>query len=139
MDIYEPIPNIIFLLQRHFLFNLLFNLLFNVAMFGFMPAHTVDSVPNTMIYNAVPVEVKFNNMGPMKSSWGDAKGNLIKFGAFMLLLGAYSSFLSDYDYEPFPTGAGSNLEDADLANGFSRGQLINNALAASKFRFVVYH
>mmetsp|Transcript_23540 Transcript_23540/g.49700 ORF Transcript_23540/g.49700 Transcript_23540/m.49700 type:complete len:461 (-) Transcript_23540:21-1403(-) len=104
------------------------------AMFGFMPAHTVDSVSNTMIYIAVPVEVKFNNMGPMKSSWGDAKGNLIKFGAFMLLLGAYSSFLSDYSYEPFPTGSGSNLEDINLGNGFSRGQLINNALAAILFQ-----
>ncbi len=98
-----------------------------------MPANTTDSLSNTMIYNAVPVEVKFNNMGPLKSSWGDAKMNLIKFGMFMVLLGAYSSLLSYYDYEPFPTDAGSNLEDIDLAKGFSRGQLINNALTAGKF------
>ena len=102
-------------------------------MFGFLPTFVEDSLSNTMTYNAMPMEVMFDSKGPLKSSWGDVKRNLIKFVQFYFILGGYCSLLTPYDYAPYPSEMGTNLLDINFFHGFSRDQLINNFLAAGKY------
>lgn len=101
-------------------------------MFGFLPQYVDDSLQNLLVYIALPVEVKFDSKGAKKSDFHMVKYNFINWVKYMFILGLYSSLLQAYDYQPYPNKEGPALRDVKLRTGFSRGQLINNILVASK-------
>lgn len=65
-----------------------------------------------------------------KSTWHQVIYYAKKFGLFLLILGAYCSFLSAYDYEPYSVGEGVSLWDV--------GQLANNALVAREWKWCFF-
>eukprot|EP00579_Thalassiosira_antarctica_P000802 CAMPEP_0201868078 /NCGR_PEP_ID=MMETSP0902-20130614/2110_1 /ASSEMBLY_ACC=CAM_ASM_000551 /TAXON_ID=420261 /ORGANISM="Thalassiosira antarctica, Strain CCMP982" /LENGTH=444 /DNA_ID=CAMNT_0048393375 /DNA_START=123 /DNA_END=1457 /DNA_ORIENTATION=+ len=97
------------------------------AMFGFLPPNVDDSLTNLIIYNAFPVEVKFNANGAIKSTWTTVSHNGANCVKYILILGIYSSIMLSYDYQPYSNNEGTNLLDINILTGFSRQQLINNA------------
>lgn len=101
-------------------------------MFGFLPQYVDDSLQNLLVYTALPVEVIFDSKGAKKSDFHMVKYNFINWVKYMFILGLYSSLLQAYDYQPYPNKEGPALRDVKLRTGFSRGQLINNILVASK-------
>ena len=98
-------------------------------MFGFLPTYVEDSLLNIFAYNAFPVEVKFDSKGALKSSWCDVGHYIRKFGIFICILGAYCSFLTAFDYEPYKSNFGRN---ASFYHGFYHQQLVNNLFTASE-------
>lgn len=100
------------------------------AIFGFLPTHVDESLYNMLAYNVFPVEAKFNSRGVMRSSWSDVVYYIKRGGLYMLLLGAYCSILTVYDYEPYRTSQGWGLLDVKLSHGFTYQQLVNNFLVA---------
>eukprot|EP01082_Thalassiosira_pseudonana_P012475 g11148.t1 g11148 contig5:209700-211461(+) len=104
------------------------------AIFGFLPTHVDESLYNMLAYNVFPVEAKFNSRGVMRSSWSDVVYYIKCGGLYMLLLGAYCSILTVYDYEPYRTSQGWGLLDVKLSHGFTYQQLVNNFLVAVLFQ-----
>jgi hypothetical protein len=101
-------------------------------MFGFLPQYVDNSLKNLLVYTALPVEVKFDAKGAKKSDFQMVKYNFFNWVKYLFILGLYSSILQAYDYQPYPKNEGPSLLDIKLGTGFSRGQLINNTLVASK-------
>lgn len=101
-------------------------------MFGFLPQYVDDSLKNLLIYNALPVEIKFDSKGVKQTNAQMVKYNFVSWVKYLLILGLYSSLLQAYDYEPYPKDEGPAVQDIKLGTGFSRGQLINNMLTACK-------
>lgn len=101
-------------------------------MFGFLPPHVDDSLKNLLIYNALPVEIKFDSNGVKQTNLQMVKYNFVSWVKYLLILGLYSSLLQAYDYEPYPKEEGPAVKDIKLGTGFSRGQLVNNMLTACK-------
>lgn len=104
------------------------------AVFGFLPSNVEDSLSNLIMYNAFPVEAKFDSQGPIKSTWINVKSHFINWVKYIFILGSYSSIMMAYDYEPFPKEEGPALRDINLLTGFSYQQLINNLLMATMFQ-----
>ena len=102
-------------------------------MFGFLPKHVDDSLMNLIVYNAFPVEVKFDSNGAMKSNWPLVKDYFSNWLKYICILGMYSSILLAYDYQPYPNSEGPALTDIHVLHGFTPKQLLNNASVASKF------
>jgi hypothetical protein len=100
------------------------------AMFGFLPTGVDSSLSNLMIYNAVPVEVRFDKNAPVKSTWGDVSYNFVNWVKYIFILGLYSSIMHAYEYQPYPSDEGPTLFDINIRTGFSREQMINNFSAA---------
>ena len=103
-----------------------------LAMFGFLPQYVDDSLKNLLLYNALPVEIKFDSKGAKQTNMQMVKYNFVSWVKYLLILGLYSSLLQAFDYEPYPKEEGPALQDIKLGTGFSRGQLINNMLTACK-------
>ena len=103
------------------------------AMFGFLPTGVDESLTNLIIYNAFPVEVKFNN-GVVKSTWGNTSQFLVHWVKYIFILGMYSSILLAYNYQPYPDLEGPSLQDINIRIGFTPQQLINNASVAVLFQ-----
>ena len=101
------------------------------AMFGFLPAGVDDSLTNLIIYNASPVEVKFNN-GVIKSTWDNISNYFINWIKGIFILGMYCSLLLAYNYQPYPNTEGPSLLDINILTGFTPQQMINNASVASE-------
>lgn len=101
-------------------------------MFGFLPEYVDDSLKNLLIYTALPIEVKLDSKGAKRSDFDTVKHNFIGLIKYVSILGIYSSFLQAYDYQPYPNDEGPALQDIRFGTIFSRGQLINNTLVASK-------
>jgi hypothetical protein len=102
-------------------------------MFGFLPTGVDESLTNLIIYNAFPVEVKFNN-GVVKSTWGNTSQFLVHWVKYIFILGMYSSILLAYNYQPYPDLEGPSLQDINIRIGFTPQQLINNASVAILFQ-----
>ena len=107
-------------------------------MFGFLPPNVDDSLTSLIIYNAFPVEVKFNANGAIKSTWTSVSHNGANFVKYIFILGIYSSAKRAYDHQPYPNNEGANLLDINILTGFSRQQLINNTLTASKYSDLLF-
>jgi len=103
------------------------------AMFGFLPSSVEDSLRNLIIYNALPVEVKFNN-GVIRTAWSDVFYYFVHWIKYILILGMVSSYLQAHDYELYPNNEGPMLQDIRLSTGFSRNQMINNLATAAMFQ-----
>lgn len=103
-------------------------------MFGFLPQYVDDSLKNLLIYNALPVEIKFDSNGVKQTNTQMVKYNFVSWVKYLLILGLYSSLLQTYDYEPYPKEEGPAVQDIKLGAGFSRGQLVNNMLIALLFQ-----
>jgi len=102
------------------------------AMFGFLPPNVENSLTNLIIYNAFPVEVKFNSNGALRSSWKTIQYNFVNFMKYLCILGMYSSVLVAYNY--MPSAEGPLLSDIDIRTGFTRQQLVNNLAIAVLFQ-----
>ena len=109
-----------------------------LAMFGFLPQYVDDSLKNLLIYNALPVEIKFDSNGVKQTNTQMVKYNFVSWVKYLLILGLYSSLLQTYDYEPYPKEEGPAVQDIKLGTGFSRGQLVNNMLIACKCEQIVF-
>ena len=106
-------------------------------MFGFLPPNVEDSLTNLIIYNAFPVEVKFNANGAIKSTWTTVSHNGANLVKYVFILGICSSILLAYDYQPYPNNE-TTLLDINILTGFSRQQLINNASVGSKYSDLLF-
>ncbi|KAL3783746.1 hypothetical protein HJC23_004865 [Cyclotella cryptica] len=120
------VPLVPLLIHAFFMFHIPYDTMMMIAMFGFLPKHVEDSLFNTVVYNIFPVEIKYDDNGPLRSTWIQSWYYARKFVLFLVLLGGYSSFLSAYDYELFAVGEDATLWDA--------GRLANNALVALLFQ-----
>ena len=103
------------------------------AIFGFLPTHVEESLWNVIVYNAFPVECKFDTNGPTKSTWGDVTYYIRNFAISLVGLGLYSSLLATWDYKLYPTDEGPALKDVSIYNVFSWYQLANNFSIASEY------
>lgn len=105
------------------------------AMFGFLPSNVDDSLKKLIVYNALPVEIKFDSNGTaLGSKWYDVKYYLASWVKYIVILGIYSSILQSYDYQPYPNKEGPALKDINILNGFGYNQLMNNLLATVMFQ-----
>ena len=105
---------------------------YGIAMFGFLPSNVDDSLKNLVLYNAFPVEVKFNAHGAIKSTWSNILYHFVNSVKYFFILGIYSSILLAYDYQPYPNNEGPKLQDIQILRGFTPSQLVNNASIASE-------
>ncbi|KAL7545405.1 hypothetical protein ACHAWF_008754 [Thalassiosira exigua] len=103
------------------------------AMFGFLPPSVDDSLGNLIVYNAFPLEPKFNN-GVVKSTWSSTFYFLRNWVKYIFILGFYSSVLLAFDYQPYPSSEGTKMTDIDILHGFTRQMLINNTLIVILFQ-----
>lgn len=103
------------------------------AMFGFLPSGVDSSLTNLIIYNAFPVEIKFES-GPIKSTWANVRYYFVNWVKSIFVLGLYSSVLDSYNHEPYPSEEGPALRDVDIFAGFSPRQLVNNFSVAILFQ-----
>lgn len=102
------------------------------AFFGFLPTHVEDSLWNVVVYNAFPVECKFDKDGPTKSTWGNVGYYVRNFVMSMGVLGLYTSILATFDYRLYPTEEGPELKDVSIYSVFNWHQLVNNFSIAGK-------
>lgn len=84
------------------------------------------------MYNAFPVECKFDKQGSIKSTWANVGYYIRNFGVSCCVLGMYCSLLLLYDYKLYPTEEGSELRDVSLYNALNWHQLANNFSIASE-------
>jgi len=103
------------------------------AVFGFLPKHVDESLWNVIVYNAFPVECKFDQHGAIKSTWANVAHYVRNFGVWMCVLGMYCSLLVGYDYKLYPTEEELGLSDA-LDNVLNWHQLANNFSIAILFQ-----
>ena len=109
------------------------------AIFGFLPTHVDDSLWNVIVYNAFPVECKFDKQGAIKSTWANVGYYIRNFVVTLCVLGMYCSLLVLFDYKLYPTEEGPELRDISLYNALNWHQLANNFSIASeyfKMRFI---
>eukprot|EP00573_Skeletonema_grethae_P002317 CAMPEP_0201687430 /NCGR_PEP_ID=MMETSP0578-20130828/1500_1 /ASSEMBLY_ACC=CAM_ASM_000663 /TAXON_ID=267565 /ORGANISM="Skeletonema grethea, Strain CCMP 1804" /LENGTH=436 /DNA_ID=CAMNT_0048171587 /DNA_START=55 /DNA_END=1365 /DNA_ORIENTATION=+ len=104
------------------------------AIFGFLPLHVENSLWNVIVYNAFPVECKFDKQGAIKSTWANVCSYIRNFGASCCVLGMYCSLLVLYDYKLYPTEEGPELRDVSLYNALNWHQLANNFSIAILFQ-----
>ena len=64
-----------------------------LAMFGFLPQYVDDSLKNLLLYNALPVEIKFDSKGAKQTNMQMVKYNFVSWVKYLLILGLYSSLL----------------------------------------------
>jgi len=102
------------------------------AVFGFLPTHVDDSLWNVIVYNAFPVECKFDKVGAIPSTWANVGYYVRNFGVSCTALGLYCSFLVMSDYKLYPTEEGPKLGDVSLYNALNWHQLANNFSIASE-------
>ena len=103
------------------------------AVFGFLPTHVDDSLWNVIVYNAFPVECKFDKVGAIPSTWANVGYYVRNFGVSCTALGLYCSFLVMSDYKLYPTEEGPKLGDVSLYNALNWHQLANNFSIASEY------
>mmetsp|Transcript_10348 Transcript_10348/g.15716 ORF Transcript_10348/g.15716 Transcript_10348/m.15716 type:complete len:440 (+) Transcript_10348:68-1387(+) len=104
------------------------------AVFGFLPTHVDDSLWNVIVYNAFPVECKFDKVGAIPSTWANVGYYVRNFGVSCTALGLYCSFLVMSDYKLYPTEEGPKLGDVSLYNALNWHQLANNFSIAILFQ-----
>jgi len=104
------------------------------AVFGFLPKHVDDSLWNVIVYNAFPVECKFDKVGAIPSTWANVGYYVRNFGVSCTALGLYCSFLVMSDYKLYPTEEGPKLGDVSLYNALNWHQLANNFSIAILFQ-----
>jgi len=104
------------------------------AVFGFLPPHVDNSLWNVIVYNAFPVECKFDKVGAIKSTWANVGYYVWNFGVSCTALGLYCSFLVMSDYKLYPTEEGPKLGDVSLYNALNWHQLANNFSIAILFQ-----
>mmetsp|Transcript_365 Transcript_365/g.779 ORF Transcript_365/g.779 Transcript_365/m.779 type:complete len:436 (-) Transcript_365:2568-3875(-) len=104
------------------------------AVFGFLPTHVDDSLWNVIVYNAFPVECKFDKLGAIPSTWANVGYYVRNFGVSCTALGLYCSFLVMSDYKLYPTEEGPKLGDVSLYNALNWHQLANNFSIAILFQ-----
>ena len=103
------------------------------AVFGFLPKHVDESLWNVIVYNAFPVECKFDQYGAIKSTWANVTYYIRNFLVWVCVLGMYSSLLLvGGDYKLYPTEEETGLADA-FDNVLSWHQLANNFSIASEY------
>jgi len=104
------------------------------AVFGFLPEHADSSLSNLIIYNAFPVEVKFEKSGrPLNSSWIDVFHSKMKWMFHACILGFLFSILRP-DNKLIPSDDEGETLTGVLLQGFTISQLINNAAVAILFQ-----
>ena len=94
--------------------------------------HVENSLWNVIVYNAFPVECKFDKQGAIKSTWANVGSYIRNFGVSCCALGMYCSLLVLYDYKLYPTEEGPELRDVSLYNALNWHQLANNFSIASE-------
>jgi len=104
------------------------------AVFGFLPTHVDESLWNVIVYNAFPVECKFDKVGAIPSTWANVGYYVRNFGVSCCALGLYCSFLVMSDYKLYPTEEGPKLGDVSLYNALNWHQLANNFSIAILFQ-----
>ena len=87
-----------------------------------------------IVYNAFPVECKFDQHGAIKSTWANVTYYIRNFLVWVCVLGMYSSLLLiGGDYKLYPTEEETTVMDV-LDNVLSWHQLANNFSIASEYR-----
>ena len=86
-----------------------------------------------IVYNAFPVECKFDQHGVIKSTWETVNHNIRNFLVWVCVLGMYCSILLiGGDYKLYPTEEETGLTDV-FDNVLSWNQLANNFSIASEY------
>jgi hypothetical protein len=104
------------------------------ALFGFLPTHVEDSLWNVVVYNAFPIECKFDKYGPTKSTRENVCYYVRNLVISMGVLGLYSSLLATFDYRLYPTEEGPELKDISIYHVLNWHQLVNNFSIAGKYK-----